>query len=68
MVFSRLSLVLTLLISCIGLVAVDADTTNERAHFQYYAITGVHTGVNAQSGARPARQNILVMQNDPYTL
>lgn len=23
-----------------------------------YAITGVHTGVNAQSGARPFRQNL----------
>ncbi|KAE9377099.1 Di-copper centre-containing protein [Stipitochalara longipes BDJ] len=36
------------------------------AHAQYFAITGVHTGT-AQSGARPARRNILDMQNDTPT-
>jgi tyrosinase len=35
-------------------------------HAQYYAITGVQTGIS-QSGARPARRNILDMQNDVPT-
>jgi tyrosinase len=35
----------------------------QAAHAQYYAITGVHTSVSP-SGARPARRNILDMQND----
>ncbi|PQE14942.1 hypothetical protein CJF32_00002481 [Rutstroemia sp. NJR-2017a WRK4] len=30
----------------------------------HYPIGGVHTGVNAQSGARPARRDILEFQND----
>lgn len=54
-------------VSCIGLVVVDADTSSKTS-YQHYAITGVHTGVNAISGARPARQPIQVMQNDPITL
>lgn len=36
------------------------------AHEQYYAITGVHTALGS-SGARPARRNILDMQNDVPT-
>lgn len=70
MVSNLLPLLLTLLVSSLGPVAVDADagTTNKETQTQHYAITGVHTGVSAQSGARPARQNILVMQNDAYTL
>jgi tyrosinase len=35
-------------------------------HAQHYAITGVQTGIS-QSGARPARRNILDMQNDVPT-
>jgi tyrosinase len=35
----------------------------QAAHAQYYAITGVQTGVSP-SGARPARRNILDMQKD----
>jgi hypothetical protein len=31
---------------------------------QYMAIKGIQTGVNFFTGARPARQNILVLQND----
>lgn len=38
----------------------------QAAHAQHYPITGVHTGVNS-SGARPARRNILDMQNDAPT-
>jgi tyrosinase len=38
----------------------------QAAHAQRYPITGVHTGVNP-SGARPARRNILDMQNDAPT-
>jgi len=30
----------------------------------YYAITGVNTGRDAQTGARPFRQNIIDLQND----
>lgn len=30
----------------------------------HYAITGVHTGVNTQTGVRPARRDILELQND----
>jgi tyrosinase len=36
------------------------------AHAQYYAISGVHTGVSP-SGARPVRRNVLDMQNDTPT-
>jgi hypothetical protein len=46
-----------------GLVAAGASST-----YQHYAITGVHTGVNATSGARPIRQNIETLANDPITL
>ncbi|KAH8588949.1 hypothetical protein B0O99DRAFT_524064 [Bisporella sp. PMI_857] len=30
----------------------------------HYPITGVHTGIDPQTGARPARRNILDLQND----
>lgn len=33
----------------------------------YYPISGVHTGVDAQTGARPARRDILDLQNDVPT-
>jgi hypothetical protein len=29
-----------------------------------YPLAGVHTGINTQTGARPARRNILDFQND----
>ena len=32
-----------------------------------YAITGVKTGINSATGARPARKNILDLQNDVPT-
>jgi tyrosinase len=38
----------------------------QAVHAQYHAITGVQTGIS-QSGARPARRNILDMQNDVPT-
>jgi hypothetical protein len=38
----------------------------QAAHAQHYPITGVHTGIYF-SGARPARRNILDMQNDAPT-
>jgi tyrosinase len=30
----------------------------------HYPISGVHTGVHAESGARPPRRDILEFQND----
>ncbi|ESZ89927.1 hypothetical protein SBOR_9689 [Sclerotinia borealis F-4128] len=33
----------------------------------YYPISGVHTGVDTQTGARPARRDILDLQNDVPT-
>jgi tyrosinase len=40
--------------------------TSQAAHAQYYAITGVKTGIS-QAGARPARRNLLEMQKDTPT-
>lgn len=33
----------------------------------YYPVGGVHTGVNEKTGARPARRDILDLQNDVPT-
>ncbi|PVH82540.1 Di-copper centre-containing protein [Cadophora sp. DSE1049] len=34
------------------------------AQAQHYGVTGIKTGIDPQTGARPARRNILDMQND----
>jgi hypothetical protein len=52
---------------CIELVVADSDISIKAA-YQHYAITGVHTGINSVTGARPARQPIQVMQKNPITL
>ena len=68
MIVNRLIVFLALFISCLALIAADADTSSKKNNYQHYAITGVQTGVNTASGARPARRNILEMQNDTTTL
>jgi hypothetical protein len=45
--------------------AIPAQTSQAKdAAADYYAITGVDTGRDTQTGARPARRNILDLQND----
>ena len=68
MVSNYLSLLFALFISCLGFVAADADVSSTKGNYQHYAITGVHSGVIAATGARPARRNILNMQKDSVTL
>lgn len=67
MIANHLLLFLPPFISCLRLVAADADASSKN-NYQHYAITGVHTGVSAVSGARPVRRNILDMQEDSTTL
>ena len=54
------SLVLLIASTC----HVTAASTKKVPQTQYYAITGTHTGVNSQTGARPARRNIDDLQKD----
>lgn len=45
--------------------AFPVETAHDSAEGgNYYPITGVNTGRDAQTGARPFRQNILDLQND----
>jgi hypothetical protein len=66
MISHCLLLLLALCISCLGFVTADANTSSKKSNYQHYAISGVHSGVNPASGARPARVNILDM--DAVTL
>lgn len=44
---------------------IAATTAAElEARYQHYVVTGTHTGVNQATGARPARRNILDLQED----
>ena len=65
---NSLSILFVILISCLEILAADADASSKNGKYQHYAITGVHSGVNAATGARPARKNILDMQEDSETL
>ena len=56
MLFGRTTAPLSLAISLLAYV----DTIEA----SYYPISGVHTGVNVQTGERPARRDILDLQND----
>ena len=56
MISHRIRILLALIISSLGLVESDASA------YSYYAITGVHTGIDPTTGARPARLPIQVMQ------
>jgi tyrosinase len=49
--------------SGIAIAASDED----RAIYNHYSITGIQTGVNQRTGARPLRRNILDLQNDEAT-
>jgi tyrosinase len=44
--------------------AVTAVGNEERATHSHYPITGIQTGVNQATGARPPRRNILDLQED----
>jgi tyrosinase len=46
---------------------VVADTIAKKSNDQQYAITGLKTGIDSATGARPARTNIIDMQNDTPT-
>jgi hypothetical protein len=48
------------------LLAVGAICFKD-ATAQHYPITGVHTGINNKTGARPARRNINDLQKDTVT-
>ncbi|KAG0650056.1 Polyphenol oxidase 1 [Hyphodiscus hymeniophilus] len=61
MVFNLVQLLLALFISCLGLATAEPDVSKNAA-YSYYAITGVHTGVDPTTGSRQARQPIQVMQ------
>lgn len=70
MAFDCLIFLLPLFLSCAEHVEADvnAHTVPKKGAYQHYAITGVHSGVNTMSGARPARRNILDLQRDSATL
>ncbi|KAF4635965.1 hypothetical protein G7Y89_g2127 [Cudoniella acicularis] len=61
-----LSLILLpfLFVGRIAAATVHPPSVSKTRGPESYAITGLHTGVNSQSGARPARRNILDLQND----
>ena len=61
MISHRLLSLLALCLSYLGFVASNVDNPAKKSNYQHYAITGVHTGINPATGARPARMNILDM-------
>jgi hypothetical protein len=67
MVYNHFALLLAPFILCLGYVAAETDSST-KAIYQHYAITGVHSGVNTATGARPPRRNILDMEQDPVML
>lgn len=65
MVYKSALFALALLTSYLGFGA--ADTITKKSVDRQYAITGVKTGIDSATGARPTRRNIIDMQNDTPT-